>query len=397
MTSTLARLTPVMAFSFIHYLQNHMVKAFVPLFAATLGASLGDIGLITAATALTPMLLAVPVGLVSDRHGIRAVFFFGSLLSVIAYLALWLWPSLSVVLAAQVLAGTGQLMIMLGGQARVAGLAERNEAEKHFSLYTLVASAGQILGPIVAGLLIGFSGYPTLFLCAAALGVLSCLVTLTVPSIAGKPLVAPERVSGRRQAVEQLRTRSMRVAILISCLMSVPEMLRISFLPIYLQDVAGLSVQELSWVLSLFSGAGLAARLLMPTLVRTWGRHTLMTVVGLVVVGSLLVVPLSSSVVLLAFLTAMLGLAFGTGRPLSMALVASSAPPHQFGMAVGLRLTGNRLADFLVPIAFGGAASLAGVWASFVLGAVFVASGTSVLVPAAWRERKTRGRGDMVG
>lgn len=395
--STLTRLSPVMAFSFIHYLQNHMVKAFVPLFAASLGASLGEIGIITAATALTPMVLAVPVGLLADRHGIRAVFFFGSLLSLVAYVALWRMPSLSIILAAQVLAGTGQLMILLGGQARVAGLAEKDQAEKHFSLYTLVASAGQILGPIVAGLIIGLSGYHLLFLCAAALGVLSCAVTLIVPSIAGKPIAAPERVSGRRQAIEQLRTRSMRVAILISCLMSVPEMLRISFLPIYLQDVAGLSVQQLSWVLSLFSGAGLAARLLMPTLVRRWGRHPLMIAVGLAVIGSLLLVPLSSSVVVLAFLTAVLGLAFGTGRPLSMALVASSAPPHQLGMAVALRLTGNRLADFVMPICYGAAASLAGVWASFVLGALFTVSGTSVLVPSAWREWTSRRSRNVVG
>ncbi|TDV57736.1 MFS transporter [Actinophytocola oryzae] len=395
--STLARLSPVMAFSFIHYLQNHMVKAFVPLYAGSLGASLADIGVITAATALTPMVLAVPIGLISDRHGIRAVFFFGSLLSVLAYVALWLWPNLTVVLAAQVLAGTGQLMIMLGGQARVAGLAEKGTAEKHFSVYTLVASAGQILGPIVAGILIAVSGYHTLFLCAAALGVLSCGVTLTVPSIAGKPVAAPERVSGRSQALTLLRTRSMRIAILISCLMSVPEMLRISFLPIYLQDEAGLSVQQLSWVLSLFSGAGLAARLVMPTLVRKWGRHTLMTVVGLVVVCALLAMPLSSSVVVLALLTATLGLAFGTGRPLSMAVIAGSAPPHQLGMAVGLRLTGNRLADFLTPIAFGAAASVAGVGASFVLGAILAVGGTSLLVPSAWRERRTRKGDNVVG
>ncbi|MGH3760966.1 MFS transporter [Actinophytocola sp.] len=390
MSGTLARLTPVMSFSFIHYLQNHMVKAFVPLFAASMGAGLGAIGLIIAAAALTPMLLAVPVGLLSDRHGIRALFFAGSLLSVLAYGTLWTEPDLPVILAAQVLAGTGQLMIMLGGQARVAALAEKGEAEKHFSVYTLVASAGQIVGPLVAGVLIGVSGYPLLFGCAAALGVLSCAVTLLVPSIAGKPIPAPARESLRRQALTQLHSRPMRVAILLSCLMSVPEMLRISFLPIYLEQQAGLSVQQLSYVLSLFSGAGLAARLVMPALVRMWGRHTLMAVAGLTVVGALLLVPLSSSVVVLACLTATLGLAFGTGRPLSMALIASSAPPHQLGMAVGLRMTGNRMADFLVPMAFGAAASVAGVAASFVVGAVLVASGTSLLVPSAWRERRGR-------
>ena len=64
-------------------------------------------------------------------------------------------------------------------------------------------------------------------------------------------------------------------------------------------------------------------------------------------------------------LMAVAGLGLGLGQPLTMAWVASRAPRHIRGLALGLRLSGNRLGQLLVPALVGMVLHLAGIDAIF--------------------------------
>jgi predicted phage tail protein len=85
-----------------------------------------------------------------------------------------------------------------------------------------------------------------------------------------------------------------------------------------------------------------------------------------------------------------MGLTFGLGRPLSMAMAATSAAKEDMGVVVGLRLTGNRLAELLLPLGFGGAAAVGGIAAAFLGGAALMVLGIGALIAPMRRERRKR-------
>jgi MFS family permease len=67
---------------------------------------------------------------------------------------------------------------------------------------------------------------------------------------------------------------------------------------------------------------------------------------------------------------ALVGIGLGLALPLSMATVSEGVPPEDRGVAMGIRLTGNRLAQLVNPIFFGLLAQHLGFSLSFIAGGV---------------------------
>lgn len=59
------------------------------------------------------------------------------------------------------------------------------------------------------------------------------------------------------------------------------------------------------------------------------------------------------------------GLGLGLGQPLSLAWVAANAPRELRGTALGVRLSGNRLGQIVVPAVVGALAGVTGLAAVF--------------------------------
>jgi MFS family permease len=351
------------------------------------------IGVAAAAISFLPMFLAIPVGSLTDRWGVRPMVIAGTIISGLSYLALWSAPGVAILIASQLVAGLANLLIVLGAQSYVGSLGNGRAAERNFGTYTIYASIGQILGPLLGGIVISLIGFGGAFASAASLSTL-CLAAamILLPKQTATPATAARRPLPAR-TWKYLHHKTIRLAILSSCLMSVPEILRTSFLPIYLGEVVRLDPVWVGYVLSLFSVAGLVAKTVLPRVVERFGRQTLMLTITIGCAATLAVIPLSASVWTIGIITLLMGATFGLGRPLSMAMAATSASPGDLGMVVGLRLSGNRLADFGLPLAFGSAASVAGIGASFVVGAGLMVLGAGYLLRPMLEEVRLRRNG----
>ena len=136
----------------------NLARPLVSYRAIALGADATAVGLITAVYALLPILVAVPLGRATDRLGRSAeVLLLGVVLLGAAPLllagadALW-----SVGLASTAL-GFGHLAFMIAAQGLVAGRSSAGGLDRAFGLFTAVTSAGQLIGPLLAGALLGES------------------------------------------------------------------------------------------------------------------------------------------------------------------------------------------------------------------------------------------------
>jgi MFS family permease len=88
----------------------------------------------------------------------------------------------------------------------------------------------------------------------------------------------------------------------------------------------------------------------------------------------LLLTLFATTAIPLAFLMAIVGFLLGVGQPLTMSIVSKKSPIEERAMAISIRLFGNRLGQFLVPLGAGAVAAPFGSSAIFVGLAALIAS-----------------------
>lgn len=386
-------LAPIIVVFVLHHLQHQMMRPYVPLYAASLDIGYLGVGIVAAAIAFLPMFFALPLGSLTDRWGSRPMVIVGAILSGVSYLVLWGVPNIVVIVASQLVAGLANLLIVLAAQSYVGSLGRGVAAERNFGTYTMFASIGQIFGPLLGGLLISFIGFGGAFLAASSLSTLCLAAAVILLPRHVRHDSVEVRIALPKKALTYLRQPATRLAILASCLMSVPEILRTSFLPLYLGEVILLDPAYVGYVLSLFSVAGLVAKSVLPRIVARYGRQVMLFWITAVCALTVAVIPIWPSLAVVAVITVCMGLTFGLGRPLSMAMAANSSAPGDMGVVVGLRLSGNRIADFALPIGFGAAAAIGGIAATFFAGAGLMLLGAGYLVRPMVIEIRNRRRG----
>src|SRR5690606_5321395 len=104
--------------------------------------------------------------------------------------------------------------------------------------------------------------------------------------------------------------------------------------------------------------------------------------------GSLAITPWTREPLTLALASMAGGIGIGLVQPLSMLGVAETVDEGERGRAMGLRLTGNRAAQFTSPVLFGLVAEVAGLETAFVVGGLLLMAATASLF--LWRDTFAR-------
>ncbi len=360
--------------------------------AIDLGAGPLEIGLVASSFSLLPVLTAVPVGRWVDRLG-EVPFLVASMVmialgSTIGALA----GSLPVLALGHAVTGLGQITSLVAGQAMIANYGPRERREERFGWYSTVASIGQLVGPSLAAVLVGLGAAWTMsgpvggnrqlpiFLFGAAAATLAALMALRLPrrrrarsaskatEPGGNVLLATGRV---------LRRPGMLSAMLVSITVISSVDVLVAYLPAF-GEAVGLSVETVAVLLSLRAFASLVSRLFMTQLISLLGRERLLAL-SMVIAGlSLALLPILTAPILLGSLMVAAGLGLGLGQPMTIAWVANRSPRQERGLALGVRLTGNRLALLVVPTLMGAIAGAAGIAAIWIVLAVSLLSGSAV-------------------
>lgn len=354
-----------------------MVEPLVPLYSLSLGASPAAVGIIVSAAHLLPAFLAVPTGGLADRWGPRRVAALGAVLFLAGPALVVLVPGIPAVVAAQILTGVGQLGLVLAGQTFVGLLAPPAHAEAYFGWYTTSVSAGQLVGPILAGVLADAMGFRAAFGMTA---LVSLLPVLLARGLVDRP--GAERPSGPARApreeepmskLEMLRNPELQVALFGSCGVLVAMGVRRAFLPLYLDELA-FSASFIGFVLSVRSLFSMLVRTVMPSIVRALGgRGMALVVTTMVAAVSIGTLGLVRSAPLLILSSVLAGIGLGVTQPLTMVIASDAVPRSQHGLAMGIRLTGNRLAQLLSPLIFGFVVEWGGYGSAFLVAGALLA------------------------
>lgn len=357
--------------------------------ALALGASAPEIGILASSFGALAFLCAIPAGRLADRAGGRVLFLAGTCGTGLTLIFLALAQTVPELILGQALLGLCQLTTIIGLQTTLTILAPEADRDRLVSTYSVATSLGNATGPIVAGIVAGQGGInaePT-FIGLAVVALLATLLVVRFPSLGRRRREAD--AGSPTSAIRLLRDPGMAQAVLASVVLLATTDIMVAYLPVYGQ-IRGLSSQTIGAAVgAMFLGQILSRLILSRLVVRFGGRRVLLASMALpAVLLPCLILPIDGSTVLLAMV--LIGVNLGLGQPMTIILVSLASAIRDRGLAMSLRMVGNRLGQATVPALIGataGQAGIVGLIGAVALllagGAVAVASGGSAGMPDA--------------
>ncbi|WP_226347193.1 MFS transporter [Agilicoccus flavus] len=377
-----------------------------------LGSGATTIGVVTAAYAVLPMAVALPLGRLTDRTPAlpRYVMVSAALLAAgVAVLALA--PNVPLVALGSVVLGLAHLLFTISGQAAIARYSDDDDLDLGFGWFTASYSVGQALGPLLGGALVGAGAVTAgperladidraLFV-GAAISLLAVPLFLRRPRALGRaaapegarpptdaeaadgaaPVATPAEPPRRADVRAVLRSPGVASNMLASMgLLAMLDIL-VAFLPLVGEE-RGVAPVVIGALLAVRGAASILSRVLLPWLTRRMARSTLL-VASLFGAGLALAIPplLLDRVIVAGALLAVGGFFLGLGQPLTMTLISTAVPTAWRSQALAIRLVGNRVGQVGFPLLAGlVAAPLGPVGAIWMTCAVLLLAGGEKLV-----------------
>jgi len=174
-----ARLLPILGITFIDILGFSILIPLMPYYVKHFGAPDVVVGGLFSTFAACQLVAGPVWGNLSDRIGRKAVLIVSQIGATIGWTMLAFAPSIPIVFLARIIEGLSGGNISVT-QAYVADLVEPKQRARAFAWVGASFSAGIVLGPTFGGWLFARYGYAAPFLSAAALQLLTLIVTIVV-------------------------------------------------------------------------------------------------------------------------------------------------------------------------------------------------------------------------
>jgi len=365
----------------------NLTRPLVTLYAIHLDASTLEIGFITAAYALFPLVFAIMIGKAADLIGDRAPVQIG-VAGMIAGMALpFLFPAIWSLYVSQALVGVAHIFISISLQNMIGNLSNASNRDHHFGLFSMAVALSGIVGPIAGGMLADFHSYSFAFMMAAIAGLIPMALSIYLPNIRRSSREQFDGEDGKSgSSLALLRIAPLRRALASSALVLYSRDVFIAYFPL-MASAWGMSASMIGWIIGIQGIAMVLVRLFLSQLSSRFGREKVLWASILLAGTSFLFMPLTTNALLCGLLSAIMGAGLGCGQPLSMTTTYNASPKHRTGEVLGLRMASNRLSQTIAPLFFG----LVGAWIGIL--SVFLVSGAFLIGGAFLTSEPPRHRG----
>src|SRR5690625_1555749 len=334
-----------------------------------------EIGVATAAYALLPLFLALPFGRLQARlRSPRNFVALGIAILAVGAAYLALTEHVIEMMIASAVLGVGHLMFTIGGQSMVARRSRATQMDLNCAWFTASCSVGQMLGPLLSGIILGGSslaeaqagGDDLSFSINLALWIGAIASVVAVPVLyalraCGQPTttqtqdIVTVEPGTKPSAFNILRLPGIASHMLAAlALLAILDIL-VAFMPLVGESV-GVSPMIIGALLAVRGATSVLSRIFIQSLSSAYSRNTLVLVALLISSVAIAVVPavlgMGTLGTVLAFLfMAIGGFTLGVGQPMTMTMISQAVPRSWRGPALALRLMGNRIGQVTLPIA----------------------------------------------
>lgn len=324
---------------------GNMYGGLLPLYLKDLGSSITQIGLFFTISQIVPLLLQILGGWVSDTLGRLRAIAIGSVFGVIGFAPLiladsWGWLVLAV--------AVGSVARALVGPSFDAFIAEHSSEEnrgKVFGISQTIFMIVSVVGPPLGGWLAQDYGFKLMLLVAGILYFCAAILRISMAREASKTETTKKQLSfdGLKSNMGAMFGMIFSGGLITWILITdgfrdISFQLSGNLMPVYMEEIGGLSVYQIGWVNSLF---GLC--MMLTTIPGGWLSDKVGERVGIasgmvMLSGALvLFVNIPVGITWLYFLGwAVAGVGMGIMTPAYQSLISKAVPQHLRGTAFGL-------------------------------------------------------------
>jgi MFS family permease len=326
---------------------GNMYGPLLPLYLKDLNAGVVEVGLFFTLSQIIPLMMQILGGWISDSLGRLRSIAMGSVAGVFSYIGLVLAPGWQWVLVGE---GFSSITRSLVGPSFGAFIAEHSDEKNRARVYSIsdmIMATVMIIGPPLGGWLADVYGFKFMLVIAGLIYTSATVIRVWMARQASKGREAnPQKLSFRILRSNLAGMFTLMVAGGLITWMLITDGVRdigftisFTFMPIYMQNVGGLTFQQIGWLNSIFGVASLII-----TLPAGWladkKSERLAILLGFLLDSIALVIFLAATNFAgYAASWAAFGLGVGLMSPAYQSLISKAIPEKVRGTAFGLMQT----------------------------------------------------------
>ena len=322
--------------TFAGYFGSYMRLPVVPLYARTIGASTVEIGLINSSFLLMAGLLSLPLGILSDRLGRKALIVAGLLVSSGTSFLLCLVHTPAHMIWIYLLFGFGLACFAPTMMSLVADITPATHLGRSYGWYTMAVYGGMSLGPAAGGWVAQWWGYQSVFLTSGVWILLVCLAVFAL--LPGSRHLRPAGFQKKPIAVTA-RNLSGNLSLIACWLVTLGGCLGlgmfVTFVPVHAHE-QGIGAGEIGLIFGAQALFNALSRIPFGRLSDSVGQRSHLVVIGLIgLAASIAGFGISSTIA--SFIACAIGMGVSMGLAFTTigALISQVVSPDDRGLAMG--------------------------------------------------------------
>jgi MFS family permease len=338
-------------------LGGNMYGPLLPLYLKELGANVVQVGLFFTLSQIIPLALQILGGWISDTLGRLRSIAMGSLATLLAYIVLILSPSWEWALLGM---GLGAVTTSLVGPSFSAFIAENSSEENRarvFGMTDTIFMVVGVIGPPLGGELAGRYGFKLMLGVATVIYAVATVVRVGMARSAAKGREAnPTRLSlaGLKTNMVTMFTLLFAGGVITWVLITdgvrdIAYSLSFNLFPLYLEDVGGLTIQQIGWLNSVFGICMMAVTIPAGWLSDKKGERLNIVAGFLLEFAALMVLIRANDYTGFLASFALFGVGVGMMSPAYSSLISKAVPEKLRGTAFGLFQTSLGLVSLPAP------------------------------------------------
>lgn len=342
-------------------LGGNMYGPLEALYLKELGAGIGQIGLFYTISQIIPLLLQILGGWLSDSLGRLRAIAIGSVVGIFVYIPLILANRWEWVLIASALSAMTRSLIGPSFDAFIADHAAPENRARLFGVTQTLFSVVSVVGPLMGGYLVEAMKFKGMLIVAAIFYLAATVIRVSMAREAAKGSEShPTRLTLTSLKINLGQMMGLVLAGGLFTWIMITDGVRdiffnmsFSFLSVFMQDIAGLSISQIGGMSSIFGVAMMAVMIPAGWLADKAGERVNIAISFLfmaIAIGMIASVPPASPLWVYALGWVIAGIGVGLSTPAYQSLISKAVPQRLRGVAFGLFSTSLGLVSLPAPV-----------------------------------------------
>lgn len=321
-----------------------MFPMLLPIYLTDLGASVTQIGLVFTLTSVVILFLQILGGWISDSIGRLRAIAIGSVGGILGYAAMILAPTWEWMLVALAIS---QVPYALVGPSFSAFIAEQSTEENRGRVYGITDTIYQItgvIGPPLGGFLAGNYGFKAMLFVSGILYSIAAGLRIWMATTVRFSSETQPRELNAKSFITNLKTMAIMILgggvltwiFITDGVRDIGFRLSWELQPLYLEQVGGLTIQQIGFLGSIFSIAMMFTPMLSGRLSDRYGERVPISSGFLLIFFALVIFLNASGFLGFSLVWAVFGIGVGLLSPAYQSLISKVVPQKMLGTFSGL-------------------------------------------------------------